>query len=382
MKSTVTAILSAFVVVIVILAVSAGPAQAQGPSIQQAQSEAYNGPKARIAVSEFEDKMSSVGLYRAEYGRGMADMLATSLFQTNRFIVLEREKLQAVLAEQNLGASGRIKKETAAAIGELEGAELLVTAAITGFDPGQAGGTGALGGVFGNTVPFLSQIGGGFTRARIAADLRLIDTKTGRIVAGTNAEGSAVALGGTTSVAGAPLGIGLGGFAKTPMESAIREMIQKAVNFVVAQTPVTYYRVGTAEAAPPPMGGSTPAPLPSTAASPSLKTIRTDVDKSVLAQLTNVTRRGAVLSVSISLSLSGPKPESAPITVAEPKSYLLDYETGQKYELVALDGFTAGAVKAGETPTLRATFKAPANAKTFGITLGGLGTFDDVTLGQ
>jgi hypothetical protein len=44
-----------------------------GPGIGQAQAEDYDGPKARIAVADFEDKMSSSGQYRGEYGRGMAD---------------------------------------------------------------------------------------------------------------------------------------------------------------------------------------------------------------------------------------------------------------------------------------------------------------------
>lgn len=75
--------------------------------------ERHDGPKARIVVAEFEDKMSGSGQYRAEYGRGMADMLATALFNTGRFIVLERQKLTYVVAEQDLGASGRLKRETA-----------------------------------------------------------------------------------------------------------------------------------------------------------------------------------------------------------------------------------------------------------------------------
>ena len=87
-----------------------------GPDMASARAERYDGPKARIAVAEFEDKTASAGAYRAEYGRGMADMLTTSLFQTNRYVVLERQKLRAVMAEQNLGATGRIRGETAAQI--------------------------------------------------------------------------------------------------------------------------------------------------------------------------------------------------------------------------------------------------------------------------
>ena len=105
-----------------------------GPDIQSAQAEAYNGPKARIAVADFEDKMSSRGQYRAEYGRGLSDMLTTALFQTNRYIVLEREKLGAVVGELKHGTSDLFRREATAPLGELEGADLLINAAITGFD--------------------------------------------------------------------------------------------------------------------------------------------------------------------------------------------------------------------------------------------------------
>jgi len=110
------------------------------PGIAAVQAEAYDGPKARIAVKDFEDKMSSTGVYRAEYGRGMRDMLTTALFQTNRYIVLEREKLEGVIQELRSGTSDLHRQEATVPLGELEGAELLVTAAVTGFDPGTSGG--------------------------------------------------------------------------------------------------------------------------------------------------------------------------------------------------------------------------------------------------
>lgn len=211
-----------------------------GPDIASAQAESYNGPKARIAVNDFEDKMSSSGFYNAAYGRGMSDMLTTALFQSNRYIVLEREKVEAVLAEQNLGASGRVKKGTAAAVGQIEGAELLITAAITGFDPGVAGKEGNLGnlgsslGALGSLLPEAFA----YKKAHVAMDLRVVDTGTARIVAATSVEGSAS---GFSTVGSGMLAGSLGSFSKTPMETAIREMIRKAVAFVVAQTPQSYY---------------------------------------------------------------------------------------------------------------------------------------------
>lgn len=213
-----------------------------GQDMVSAQMEAYDGPKARIAVADFEDKMSSSGQYRGEYGRGMSDMLTTALFHTNRYIVLEREKIQAVIVEGILGASGLVKKETAAAIGEIEGAELLITAAITGFDPGAAGGEGILGGILGRDIGSkLGGLTGGFKKAHVAMDLRVIDTRTARVIAATSVEGSArsFSLGGT--ITGLSMGSGLSGFSKTPMEAAIRDMIGKSVEYIVAQTPQTYY---------------------------------------------------------------------------------------------------------------------------------------------
>lgn len=110
----------------------------EGRAIEEAQQEPYDGPKARIAVARFTDKTGK-GWWTGAIGDGMADMLATALFHTNRFIVLERQTLADVLKEQDLAAAGRIKKGTEAPIGEIEGAELLVTGAVTEFEPGQSG---------------------------------------------------------------------------------------------------------------------------------------------------------------------------------------------------------------------------------------------------
>jgi curli biogenesis system outer membrane secretion channel CsgG len=109
-----------------------------GPTIQQAQQEPYAGVKKRIAVKAFEFKAAGGG--SGEVGRGMSDMLANSLFNTNRFIVLERENIKEVIEEQDFGATGRVKRETAAPIGEIEGAELIIRGSVTEFEPKCKGG--------------------------------------------------------------------------------------------------------------------------------------------------------------------------------------------------------------------------------------------------
>ncbi|HEY6000085.1 MAG TPA: CsgG/HfaB family protein [bacterium] len=207
--------------------VTSGP----GPGIAEAQAVPYNGPKARITVSKFTDK-SAKGY--GGIGEGMSEMMTTALFNTNRFIVLERGELGEVLREQDLGASGRIKKGTEAAIGEVEGAELLVVGAITEFEPNAAGAGGGL------VLPGFGA-GLGVKTAHVAIDIRVIDAKTSRILAAQTVEGRAQDIGGLGAIAPGPLAIGFGAFAKTPMEKAIRVCIQTAVNFIAQQTPAQYY---------------------------------------------------------------------------------------------------------------------------------------------
>jgi curli biogenesis system outer membrane secretion channel CsgG len=209
----------------------------EGPSISEAQQEAYNGPKARIAVAQFKDKTGK-GWWTGQIGDGMADMLATALFNTNRYIVLERQILGDVLTEQDLGASGRVSKETAAPIGKIEGAELLVTGAVTEFEPGSSGVGGSIGGTMGQVF---SSVLGAVQKSHIAIDMRLVDTRTSRIVAAVSVEGEATNynLGGLA--VGSSVGGSLGGYSKTPMEKAVRIALGEAVKFVVSKTPQKYY---------------------------------------------------------------------------------------------------------------------------------------------
>src|SRR6056297_1972898 len=209
-------------------------------SIAEAQADAYNGPKARIAVARFENKTAdSQNWYSPSIGDGMADMLTTALVNSGRYIVLERESLDTVLTEQDLGASGRIRSDTAAAIGEIEGAELLIVAAVTEFDGNSGGTSGSLGGS--RIGRAFGAIAGGSRSAHMAIDLRVVDARTSRILAATSVEGEAQdfdiggALSGYTGSVG--LGGSLSGWKNTPREKALRDVIEAAVDYVISVTP-------------------------------------------------------------------------------------------------------------------------------------------------
>lgn len=186
-----------------------------GPTIQAAQSEPVNGPKYRIAVSAFEYQAAK----RSNVGTGMAAMLSDALFNTNRFIVLERENLNEVTAEQDLSNSSRFRKDTAAPIGQLEGAQLLIRGSVTAFEPNCKGG---------------SIIIASTKQACVTINIRIIDAATGRVVNATTVDGTSANNGIGFVFTGPDLPIGLGSFSKTPMETALRNCIEAAVQHIVS----------------------------------------------------------------------------------------------------------------------------------------------------
>jgi len=217
------------------------------PGIQDAQNEAYNGPKARVAVSRFTNKSHGANWYNSQLGDGMADQLTTALVNSGRFIVLERQQLSDVMTEQDLGASGRIRGDTAAPIGQIEGAELLITGAVTEFEGNAEGTSASGGGLLGSVV---GAVTGSVKKAHMAIDIRVIDTKTSRVLLATSVEGSASnvdfgALAGgllRTSGSTSALAGGLKSWKNTPNEKALRICINEAVHFIVSKTPPVYYR--------------------------------------------------------------------------------------------------------------------------------------------
>jgi curli biogenesis system outer membrane secretion channel CsgG len=245
-----------------------------GQTIDQAQAEDAMGPKARVAVNKFTDKTAKG---RGQIGDGMAEMLSNALFASNRFIVLERQSLKDVMREQDLGASGRMRQDTAAPIGELEGADLLIQGTVTEFEPGQSGGGGAVGGwIPGRLGGVVGGIAGGVKNSHVAMILKVIDTKTGRVLASEQVEGKATDIGGGFGAGHYGLAGSFGAYSKTPMEKAIRISIDEAVKLIIAKTPAEYYRPQSASQPqpaasppPPPPTQSAPGPAPARASSQS-----------------------------------------------------------------------------------------------------------------
>ena len=128
----------------------------------------------RVAVMDFENKTQHGGWH---LGRGAADILTTELVKAGKFDMFERGRLQSVLKEQDLGASGRVDPSTAARIGKVIGVNYIITGAVTEYGQSRSGGGGR--GVKVGKVGYQSTV-----------DVRMVDAVTGKIIFADSGSGS------------------------------------------------------------------------------------------------------------------------------------------------------------------------------------------------
>jgi len=121
-----------------------------------------------MAVLDFEgyDKL------RGKTELSMADMLATALVKENRFDLVERTKIEKVIEEQSFGLSGLVDESSAAKVGELLGAEFLVSGVITSA-----------------TRKDVDKFGYMLVQIEVGVDVRAVNTSTGEILISETAVG-------------------------------------------------------------------------------------------------------------------------------------------------------------------------------------------------
>jgi len=204
----------------------------------------YSGPKARIAVADFDVKAAKA---TGEIGSGLREMLVTALINSSRFSVVERQALAAVMQEQELSASGVAQAGSGGPQrGKIKTADLIVTAAVTEFEPQASGGRAGVGGGGGVGSGILGGLlGAALNKAHMALDIRIVDTSTSEVLAATRVQGQAsdIAGGIMAGFFGSwGLGVGLSAYANTPMEKAIRVCIIEAVRYISQTIPANYYK--------------------------------------------------------------------------------------------------------------------------------------------
>jgi curli biogenesis system outer membrane secretion channel CsgG len=133
----------------------------------------YTGPRRRIGVVAFDNKAPYA---QGRIGDTATDILITELVKSGKFIVVERDKLEKIMAEQKLGQSGAIDPNTAAKVGKILGLNALVTGSVSQFGVKKEG-----------KDFIVSQSKQQIVECTV--DIRVVDTETGQVLLADSGKG-------------------------------------------------------------------------------------------------------------------------------------------------------------------------------------------------
>ncbi len=176
-----------------------------------------------VAVIEFKNE-TTAPWWQNGVGRELSDMLSNELLGTGVFKVVERKKLDSVLTEQDLGASGRVSRRTAAKMGKLTGAQYLITGSVSSFEQSSSRGGGfSFKGI---------AIGGNRQNVSLGIDIRVINATTGEVEYARTVEATAKNGGLSVGLSRGGFGGTLGSQKRTPVGKAIRAVLIEATDYL------------------------------------------------------------------------------------------------------------------------------------------------------
>lgn len=204
-------------------------------------------PKKRVSVMDFD--YGTVQRWwdgNWDVGKGISDLLVDRLLAEGSYSVIERRKLDLVLAEQNFSTSERADSSTAARIGKILGVNAIILGSVTQFGTekkdfnasGIGGGKRGLGG---------GRVGTREGKASVGITARIVDITTGEVLASSTGRGqssrSGLLLGG--------LVVGRGGFGAGSVnmnssefrETILGEATYAAVNDLARQLTLFSHKV-------------------------------------------------------------------------------------------------------------------------------------------
>jgi curli biogenesis system outer membrane secretion channel CsgG len=177
-----------------------------------------------------------------DIGQGIADMIVDELANDGSFRVIERKRLQALLAEQEFSNSERAdpSAKAVAQLGKALGVKYLIVGSVTKFgteESNKSVGAGAFGGgKFG-----LGRVGTSKGKANVAITARVIDVTTGEIMASARGEAtskrSGLLLGGAGgggAGGGGEIAFGSSNFRDTILGEATEAAVKDTVTKLVA----------------------------------------------------------------------------------------------------------------------------------------------------
>jgi len=237
-----------------VAAAAPAPAPAPEPAPVAAAAPAPAGPtaqadKKRVIVDEFDYSavMTSVQAVfgtQQNIGKGIRAMLVTRLAQANKVVVVERAKMDTLIKEQDFNTSNRVKQGSGARVGQISGADALLSGDIVIFGRDDkkksVKGGGLIGGAFGAIASAKNE-----DKAVVAIDYRLIDAETSEVIATGEARGESVRKGNALGAIGGAIGKGAAGvqidmtssnFAQTIIGEATQDAVNKIAEILLTQT--------------------------------------------------------------------------------------------------------------------------------------------------
>jgi curli biogenesis system outer membrane secretion channel CsgG len=215
----------------VVLACLLFPVSAFGGDEETPMGSDYTGPKAVVGVGRFTVEVKGAP---NEIGDGLREMLMTALFESNRFIVVDRMDMGGLSGEQLLSDSFLADPDAILSQKKMDPAEVMVSGAVTALE-------GSGGGVYFKIPGAPVASGGTVHQARVVVELRFIDTASGRVIAAKAVEGTADSFKVSAGSGSADLPLGLETFRNTPLELAVRDCIHRALIKLCKTIPSSYY---------------------------------------------------------------------------------------------------------------------------------------------
>ena len=215
----------------------------------------FAGKKTRVGVLEVDNNSSASSYkvtdsagntYESEWNvgggtvpvNGIEAIVTDTMNRTGRFRLVERAALGNVLGEQDLATSGRVAQPSAAATGQVLGAELLMQVVVTDYEANTSSTGGGVGGLF-RKVPLVGGVGIKSGKGRVGLNFRLIDATTSEVLYTKQVESiikeSGLTLAGAGWTGDAVLGGFISSYAKTPIGQAVIAGINKGIYDVIKE---------------------------------------------------------------------------------------------------------------------------------------------------
>lgn len=176
-----------------------------------------------------------------DIGNGISDLLVDALLEDGSYRLIERKRLDAILAEQNFSNSDRADPSAAtmAQVGKALGVKYIVVDSITKFGL-EKKNVGIGGGAFGGGKFGIGRVGTEKGKGQVAITARIIDTTTGEIMASAKGEGvstrSGLLLGGAGgggAGGGGQVSMGSSDYRQTVLgeatEAAVKQVAEKLI---------------------------------------------------------------------------------------------------------------------------------------------------------